>query len=442
MNELEAVFQTLSDSLLVLDVVFYHLILSAFFTCKTSNMRYYLSLVAVYGLSLLTSHTPYPFLSVGPAFLLHCLAAWLLYDGKLWQKGLAVAAAMLGSQLITIFIEYGICALLGVSPGYFRFPTLLVTMISLLAKMFTVLLGWILFQLRRNQASAQTKLRWVILSLILPAVSFSMFVIVLDAYLLEKDGIPSEVLVYGCLLACANVANIYMIHTMAKNEKNARAASLLRQQTEIQTESILALEKNYRAQRKSVHEYKNQLQTIHDLLEQGDTSSALHYVKQLQGIHTTRILAVNSHHPIIDTILNHKYQIAKEKQIDVQIQVNDLSGVNLPADFLVVLLSNLWDNAIEACCRLPDNREIHCTLVVKKTLYLSIRNTTLPVTIVDNRIPTTKVPRHDHGFGLLRVQHILDQQGAEHAFEYRNGWFQFVAEIPLPTNSQIPVQIP
>ena len=60
--------------------------------------------------------------------------------------------------------------------------------------------------------------------------------------------------------------------TTAKNEKEVREASLLRQQTEIQTESILALEKNYRAQRKSVHEYKHQLQTIHDLLESGQES--------------------------------------------------------------------------------------------------------------------------------------------------------------------------
>jgi sensor histidine kinase regulating citrate/malate metabolism len=48
-------------------------------------------------------------------------------------------------------------------------------------------------------------------------------------------------------------------------------------------------------------------------------------------------------------VLNQKYQQAQEHDIDVQMQVNDLSSVSIYTDHLVVLLSNLLDNAIEAC---------------------------------------------------------------------------------------------
>lgn len=426
-----SLFQLMHDSWLVLDVIFFHLFLSAFFSCKVSRPRYYLALIAVYAMTLVTAHiAPHNAVTVAATFTIHFLAAQLLYSGKSGSHALSVAAALAISLLLETGIEYGVCLSLGISHSELNWHTLLYAMTSMVGKSMTILLAWIVFQIRRNQDAAHTQIRWVILSLLLPAVSYSMLVVVFDAYLLDRGGIPAEVLVYTCLLAVSNVVNLYMIHTMAKNEKEVREASLLRQQTEIQTESILALEKNYRAQRKSVHEYKHQLQTIHDLLESGQEQSALAYVKQLQGMQTTRILAVNSHHPIIDAILNHKYQLAKDQQIDVQVQVNDLSAVNLGADSLVVLLTNLWDNAIDACCRIPENRAIQCSLVANESLFLSIRNSSLPVTIVDNKIPTSKEPKHDHGFGLVRIQHILNQFGAEYTFTYEDGWFQFVAEIP------------
>lgn len=429
---LNSLFQLLYDSTLVLDVIFFHLSLSALFSCKVSRTRYYLALIAVYGLSVLTEHhVPYAALSIAAVFAIHFLASRILYTGKLWHHAAAAATALAASLLLEMAIEYSVCFLLGISHAELNWHTLLYAMTSLVGKSLAILLAWILFQLRRNRDAGHTQLRWVILSLLLPAVSYSMLVVVFDAYLSEKGGFPAELLVYTCLLAVANVVNLYLIHTMAKNEKEAREASLLRQQTEIQTESILALEKNHRAQRKSVHEYKHQLQTIHDLLESGQNDSALAYVKQLQRTQTTRILAVNSHHPIIDAILNHKYQLAKDHQIDVQLQVNDLSAVALSADSLVVLLTNLWDNAIEACCRVSKDRCIECNLVAKDSLFLSIRNTSLPVTISGGQIPTSKEPKHDHGFGLIRIQHILDQFGAEYTYTYEEGWFQFVAEIPL-----------
>ena len=65
-------------------------------------------------------------------------------------------------------------------------------------------------------------------------------------------------------------------------------------------------------------------------------------------------------------------------------------------------------------------------------LWLSIKNTAIPVKVVGNAIPTSKEPKEDHGYGIPRVQYILNQLKAEYAFGYKDGWFTFAAEIPLP----------
>ncbi|MGN0591627.1 MAG: ATP-binding protein [Christensenellales bacterium] len=140
-------------------------------------------------------------------------------------------------------------------------------------------------------------------------------------------------------------------------------------------------------------------------------------------------MSVSSNHPVIDVILNQKYQTARENEIKMQIQVNDLSALTIPTDSLVVVLTNLLDNAIEACRRVNGCREIFCSILYEDGLYISIRNTSEPVEIVEGKAPTTKQNSLSHGFGLLSVTYVLDKLGAEYAFGYDEGWFRFAAEM-------------
>lgn len=203
-----------------------------------------------------------------------------------------------------------------------------------------------------------------------------------------------------------------------------------RQRLEMQTESISALEQNYRQQRKITHEFEHHIQVLDDLLEAGATEEARLFIRRLRGSRSYRSIGVNSRHTIIDVILNQKYQTAQENDIRMQIQVNDLSGVKLPTDTLVVILSNLLDNAIEACRRLDGYREVDCSVLQEDGLYIAIRNTSDPVEIKEGGIATMKDDSLNHGYGLNNVCFLLEHLEAEYTFDYSDGWFRFVAEIP------------
>lgn len=204
---------------------------------------------------------------------------------------------------------------------------------------------------------------------------------------------------------------------------------LLRQHMEMQQESMAALEQNYRTQRKSAHEFEHHIQVLRDLLDRGEVDAARDYLDRLKKNRSIHVMSVSSNHPVIDVILNQKYQTARENEIKMQIQVNDLSPLTIPTDSLVVVLTNLLDNAIEACRRLDGYREIFCSVLYDDGLYISIRNTSEPVQIVDGKIPTSKQDSLSHGFGLLSVSYVLDKLDAEYTFGYDEGWFHFAAEI-------------
>lgn len=204
---------------------------------------------------------------------------------------------------------------------------------------------------------------------------------------------------------------------------------LLRQHMEMQQESMAALEQNYRLQRKSTHEFEHHMQVLRDLLGNGETQAAkdyLHRLKKNRAIHT---ISVSSGHPVTDVILNQKYQTARQNEIKMQVQVNDLSALQIPSDSLAVILTNLLDNAMEACLRVDGYREIRCCVLYDEGLYISIKNTSLPVQITDGKIPTAKEDSLSHGYGLLSVSYVLDKLGAEYNLGYEDGWFYFSAEI-------------
>lgn len=204
---------------------------------------------------------------------------------------------------------------------------------------------------------------------------------------------------------------------------------LLRQHMEMQQENLSALEQSYRMQRKNAHEFEHHLQVLRDLLSRNEIATARDYLNRLKKDRSIYSMSVSSNHPVIDVILNQKYQTARENEIKMQIQVNDLSALTVPTDSLVVVLTNLLDNAIEACRRIDGYREIFCSVLYDHGLYISIRNSSEEIAIVDGKIPTSKQDSLSHGFGLLSVTYVLDKLNAEYTFGYEEGWFHFAAEI-------------
>lgn len=363
------------------------------------------------------------------SFFVFLVIIRLLFDGSLHRHIFVIVLGFAVSAIIDMGFVYGISSFLGMSLEEFtRRQVFYVTAVTT-GKLFSVFFAWMFQRYRAFKHFQTIEKKWLLLSLFFPLVSFAMILVVFDSNKGNRD-LSLAAFVFSGILCIANIAIIYLLNIMEKSTNNRQENALLKQQMDIQTSSILALEKSYRAQRQATHDFRNQLQTINDLLINNNTQTALEYVQQLQGMQTTRIFSVNTHHPIIDAIMNHKYQIAQEMGIDVHVQVNDLSSVNLSTDILVVLLTNLLDNAIEACVKLPTARAIHCRIFATDSIYIAIRNTSSPVSISHNCISTTKEPQEDHGYGLSRVQHILKQLNAEFAFTYDNGWFEFVAEIP------------
>ncbi len=413
----------------LLELVFFYFFWSDFLPWKRNRSQRLLALAAVWVFSIVyISLLPNEMLKTFVSILSLFTVSMYLFQGRWYQYILIIAISYITSGIIDFLLLYGTCTLLGISFNEFVWRKLFYAVTVSLGKLIAILLAWILQKIRKP-AGYQVQGKWLLLSLLFPIISVSMLMFIYYSFQDAAD-LSVGALVFSIILVASNVSILYLVSVMEKSTRQLQENALLQQQMALQTDSIQALERSYRNQREMTHDYKNKLQTIQDLLANEETESAKQYVQQLQELQTTRFLPINSRHPILDAIFNHKYQTATECGIDFQMQVNDLSGVSIGTDKLVVLMTNLLDNAIEACCRLPDGRRVQCSILAEDGLFISVRNTSLPVSILDDTITTSKTPKEEHGFGLPNIKRILNDLQAEYTFGYEDGWFAFAAEIP------------
>lgn len=413
-----------------LECVAFFLFASAFLPYRYNRKRTILMALCMCTLLLFSQSFPLPALVLRLCALIFglCLIVFL-FKGRLALRlfiGLLDYIIVAAMDAIVLF---GASTILRISLDELVWKKGMYTVLVTAGKILSVFLAWLVTRLHPFHKLHPLRPKWMLLVSFFPLTSLFML---MALFLICRDqrDLTQPVAFFCIFLGIANVAIVYVVSLIEQDTEVKQQNNILSQQMEIQTASILALDKAYRQQRQTTHDFQNHLCTISDLLAQKSYETAAKYVRELSQAQTSRILIVNTHHPIIDAILNQKYQMAVESQIEMRFCINDLSGIQLSASELVVLLSNLLDNAIEACRRIDTERLIRCTILENDGSFLSIRNTSLPVLITEHGIATTKASASEHGYGLPSVCRILDGLHAEYAYNYENGWFQFAAEIP------------
>ena len=282
-----------------------------------------------------------------------------------------------------------------------------------------------------NRPRSDAQHSQLILYFLFPCASFVMLVILL--YVTSGHNIEEFVSAGCCILIfISNVAVLFLLERMEYAASEREQLLMLNQQIQLQSKNMTSASELYSAQRKKVHDFRAHLNILNQLMKNQEYSAAEEYLEKITEQQTDRLFLVNTHHPILDALFNTKATEATQKKISIDFEVNDLSNLPFDASDIVVLLSNLLDNAIEACQQYDKgDKAIHVMAVAQQDFFVSVRNTSEPVVIINGSIPTTKPEPQMHGFGLANIRLILEKYSGEYTMFYENGWFQFTADIPL-----------
>ena len=173
--------------------------------------------------------------------------------------------------------------------------------------------------------------------------------------------------------------------------------------------------------------------SIAALLSGGEYDKLKQYVQAINQREITTINVIDTNNVMVNAILNAKYREMIKKGIGYVPLINDLSGIPVSDEDIVVLLSNLFNNAIEACEGV-ENKVIKMKFVCEKdSMVLSVLNPYKDMpNIKDGYIRTSKREQPElHGIGILNVKDIVNKYEGDTVITNKDQEFQFVIIIPM-----------
>lgn len=182
----------------------------------------------------------------------------------------------------------------------------------------------------------------------------------------------------------------------------------------------------------TAHDFKNHISLLTKYLEEGRYEEAMDYGKKLASplaVISQRSWSCNK---IMDTILNTKLAEAEQKKIQVHMEIDNMAGLPLTDYDLCVVLSNLFDNAIEACEYVEEGKkEISISIKSVGILFIiKFVNSMKKKPVKKNhRYHTIKRDKDAHGIGLESVEASIGKYQGTLLLEHTEKQFFAVVSV-------------
>lgn len=237
-------------------------------------------------------------------------------------------------------------------------------------------------------------------------------------------------IIAGMLLV--NLIVYYLIGSIVKRELKLREHAVFREKVKNETAMYHSISENLEKQRKRTHEYKNQLAAISALAQEGAYQELRAYIGSIETTLQRRMDAVDTNHVIVNAILNTKYREAVSKGIVVVLKVGDLSALKIEEEDIVIILSNLLNNALEACEKCEEKRIKLKFVLENGQAVISVKNSMAAEPVVENgKMLTSKTKdTPEHGVGIQNVAEAVEKYSGRYMVDYGKDEFQFSILIP------------
>ncbi len=184
---------------------------------------------------------------------------------------------------------------------------------------------------------------------------------------------------------------------------------LMEQQLKNDEKNYKLIEDKYNEIQNLKHDFKNQLAVTNDMFRKGKTDEAIKHLsgiqKQLSYTSGVCYTGISS----IDSIVNLKWQKARELGIEYVTQVSVTEKMDLNNLLLCRIFANLIDNAIEGCERYEGEGKFISIKIsqLNGNLHIGISNSSNQIDVNDLR--TEKSDSSSHGFGISSIKKAVEE---------------------------------
>lgn len=326
-------------------------------------------------------------------------------------------------QMLTSIVFCGLIHQIGGVAYYVagqRFWVLVAAYILTTAAIFWLLVRWLnpLFR----QVFVRLQHGWWLMCLMMAAY-YGITIYLIPGYV--GDSLVSTVLkpAFSLLMVGFYTALLFLFSLVLREEEarhNAQLFSVQLSALKKRMDTVRAAEDAIRMER---HDLRHRLQTVAELVRQGETQAALNFI----GAADVRLDEEKTVHwcssPVLDAVLSSYLGQAEKQNIRVVAHIALPEPLPVEEADLAIVFANALENAINACAELPeDRREIYCNVISYPRLMFEIKNPYAGAVRLDEQglpLPGGK----GHGMGTRSIAGFCRKTGASYQFEAKDGCF-------------------
>lgn len=193
---------------------------------------------------------------------------------------------------------------------------------------------------------------------------------------------------------------------------------------EREADNYRSLKISYQEMKKLKHDFKNELDTLNQLISEQKYEIAEAHLSELSSFVDKSAAVCYTGNEAVDSLINIKMKTAKQYNIKVIIKIKIQTSLNANSMELCRIFGNALDNAIEACCKINNDIQKFICISIKEideNMLVEISNTAAEVDITN--LISTKPEKGLHGYGIHSIQSSADRIGGTLHFKYDNGVF-------------------
>lgn len=243
-------------------------------------------------------------------------------------------------------------------------------------------------------------------------------------------------LIVSAMFFLFDIYFLYTFQRFSRTKQAEKTSALILQQSQMQKKAYADLLDQYQASVRIVHDVKHHLYAFEALMRQGDYDKAETYKKTMTEVLDQFVPTFRSKNQMLAVILNQTIAEAKRGHIRLELNIADIDMRPLSDYDLTTILSNLLENALEACVQLQDT-EAYIHLDIDRRLgflVLHVENPCEQFTL--SRAEMFESTKPDHmGVGLLNVRKTVEQYHGVMKIAIEHQRFNVQISIPLYTGS-------
>ena len=246
-----------------------------------------------------------------------------------------------------------------------------------------------------------------------------------------KDLHDSTVMIISGSYLIINIVSLLLYDIMERDAEERLYMAARESHYQIMEQYISQVKETNREIRDWQHDMKQHMNCMKELIERADYIGAGKYLDKLTDNIKASFLKISTGHYVADAVISSKINYASDCNIPFNCEASLPERLPIDEVDLCSLLSNILENAIEACKKV-DKPYIKCNIeTIKSQLIIDVENSSNGhYKIKDGRFETLK-KKGVHGIGIKHIEAIIEKYDGIYTIKPEKSVFKINISIPL-----------